>query len=259
MEGLSRHISIELNGSDFALLDPLLILQTVDEQSVKSRATTQTILGRDGASVSQLRRDQLDIKIEFAIRSKDPETRIDVMHKVNAWAQGGGILTTSYRPGYWLYVLPSVMPSISDVRKWTGNLSFTLTAYSWPYWQSSNHVSFDFPASQASGDGSWQIWDTMGQLPVEFAITPSGVMSSFTVTVNGKSISLTGLNTSRSITLEYTVDQHLQRIIGSTGSLLRHRAAESADELLAGPGANTVSYSASCPCTVQLRVRRMQT
>ena len=72
----------------------------------------------------------------------------------------------------------------------------------------------------------------------------------------GTSIALSGLSVAASTPVKlYHDERGILYITAGTASLISYRSAASADELIAQPGINDVSFTASTACTVSISVR----
>ena len=205
-----------------------------------------------GAYISNRSRDALRVTIEFELYIYDPVMRQAACADVVRWANGTA-LKVSDRPGQVLQVVCDDPPAISSALRWTDTLAVSFLAYETPYWVA------DAPVSVTANNTSTNLYvpgnvpNTLAKARVDAVITAGSAITSATVTVNGKTISLSGISVGSGSTIVFSHDESgiLSIKTGST-SLLDKRTAASADDLLADCGAvNTFASNRNCTFSVK--------
>ncbi len=126
-------IDCRLNGVSLASLDDALCVLDVKELSPKMR-TSALALQPDGRRILRRTRESLSIEITFAIHHEEPENRRRVQQAIHAWAEKGGVLTVSDRPGRQIRMQCASLPAMA-AQDWTSPLTLTLISADAPYWE----------------------------------------------------------------------------------------------------------------------------
>ena len=201
-----------LNGVELDSLDDRILIQGIDEAAGRDQVTAVSLGGAPGSRMTGKHRDWLDVTVRFTINEKSyrPGNRDEVMDKVKAWAENGGVLTVNYKTGKQLSVICFQQPAAGDLAT-RREYSIVFRAYGVPYWE----------------DG--------------------GALQNVTVSVNETEMSFTGLNLANNGSL---VVDHAEaggilylRAMAGEDSVLGKRSGN--DELILKPGNNTIAYEAS--------------
>lgn len=250
---MPRHVEAWVDGVALSTLGAILI-QQVHEDPAQLEIITGERPGRYGERLISTRRQSLRVAIEAAIQERfDLAGRSSIQEQLAAWAHGS-VLELSNHPGRRLLVSCSAEPTLGEVRDYTTNLRVEFTAHAVPYWEDS--LNSGIAISGSSGSGTLLIPGTV-QTPVGLTIKPTGAaLTSFTATVAGQQIALTGLNVAKNGILTFARDSRDDLIILYNGaSQLSHRSAASVDDLLIQPGSAAVSFAANTACQVTFSVR----
>ena len=240
-----------LNGADFSGIDEKLYIEDIQEVTTLSVETDKRP-GHGRTLLNAPAHDTIQITIRFKLKERDLTARSGIISAVQAWACAGWI-TISTRPMQRLFVYPTVFPKVS-AWKWSEQLEITFTAYGEAYWQDVAPVT-----ASGTGTGGTASLTPLGTdtCYLEAEITPSAALTSAVLTVNGRTITLSGISVAsgKTLTIHYDTDHRL--CIDADGvSLLAYRTGDSADDLLLTPCQTneiTFTFSASCAYVFQAR------
>lgn len=245
---------VALNGTELDSLDNSIIISKVDEEeAVKSISAVSRAC--PGQRVTNNHRDYIGVTVSFYIRLKKDSLagRDAVLDKVRKWARNGGYLTVNYKIGKRLKVTCTELPGGNDLANWTAEYQVAFRAYEIPYWttaaetsMTSAYVSAGTTVS-ATNNGTE---DTPIDFSMEMNASATGTTNTLTVSLNGKTISFSGLGMVAGDKLRYYHDENGLALItlthnGTTTSAYSKRTEQSADELYVAPGVNSVGFSAT--------------
>lgn len=242
---MARHVDAWMDGIRLADLGAILI-QEVNEPAADQEITYGNRPGRAGRDVLVNKRRLLKVTIGFAIRELfNLSKRREILQAVAGWASGS-ILELSNHPGQQLHVQQKSAPSLGSVRDYTQVMNIEFEASVIPFWE--EKVPATYSMNGTSGSGTMHIPGTVDQAPVELTFTPSGTLTSLTVTASCKGvtqqIALTGMSVTGPVVFGRDSEDRLTIKTGNT-SLMRYRTQASADDLLIPCGLATVSFSAN--------------
>lgn len=233
-----------MNGKGLQDIDPTIIITDIREKAPSMRNITSEKGWGHGSRYVAGFRESLAVGIRFMIREYDVNKRRDICSRIRAWAQEG-YLTDSEHQGQRLYVVCTSFPNVDSAMKWTTELDLTLTAYDVPFWENETPSK----ASTSGTSGSLALAMTGStDAPLDLLITSANTMTDFTITVNGGSMTFTGLSTTK---LEITHDSRgILSVKAGEASALGKRTSASSDDLTVHYGTNTLTYSCNTTCTV---------
>lgn len=245
-----------INGVSLTDAIPNMILRNVYEDDPENDLMTGERPGMAGQRILSIKRTQLAVRIETVCREiYDLRARAEAVQAMAAWAQDGR-LELSNRPDQFLQCIVTKRPAPGTDRDYTQTFTVELAAIDCPYWQAM--VPDSVSGSGTTGTLHLTPGGTVKRIPLSFTVTPSsGTLTSFSVTVGGRTIALSGLSVSSSSSLVLDYDDHmLQRIrVGST-SVMSKRTAASADNLLVDPMTdNTIAFTADVASAVEFTAR----
>lgn len=231
---MTPRFSCALNGATPESLDPALRVTDITELPPRRRiATVPTI--RHGLRLLTRVRESLTVRISFVIPEYDPARRRALLQKLHAWADPGGALTTSDRPGQLLHVACDTLPMLSALA-WSDVVNIDLTAYETPFWQQAEETCVI-----TSGEAVLTLPGDAEDVPVSCTVTNTGSSAVTTVTLVCGSTQMTfsglSLHPGESLVLDAS-GAHLSAAVNGE-SMLMHRTGESSDLLLADSGAAT--------------------
>ena len=255
-----------LDGVAFSSIADELILTDIHEDDPRMDTVTSALPLRPGMLRTRNVRQSLSVTLHYVVRTQDVARRAAVHDLVTAWAINGGKLTINSRPGKQLLVVMDAPPALGSSMKWTDEVSLTLTAYAWPYWQST-------PAPSVTGtlvehNGSYVLHDVLtvgGAVAAPCTVMAydlGGELNSFRVAVGDTYFQLEdlGIQAGGALMISYD-DQGMLRIIPmgveDVSSRLHCRTADSHDDMLATPGDVPISVEADVPCTVRVTAKEM--
>lgn len=250
---MPRHVDAWMDGVALSTIGPILI-QQVHEDAPQLEIVNGERPGRYGERLLEIKRQSLKVTIEAAIRELyDLAARSRIQEQMAAWAQGC-VLELSNHPGRRLLVSRTAEPTLGAVRDYTATLRMEFTAYAVPYWEDLTPTALTKTGS--SGSGTLLIPGTV-ETPVLLTVKPTGgTLTSFTATVAGQSIALSGLSVAQNgiLTFERDIRDDLIILYGGASQLSK-RSAASVDDFLARPGSAAVSFTANTACQVTFSVR----
>ena len=252
---MSRRIDAVLDNVQLRDVGPILISQ-VNEPPAEMDITYGARPGRNGQDVLSCRRRSLRVSIEAQIKELyNLALRSSAQQAVAGWARGT-ILELSNHPGQQLHVKCRAYPALGEVRDYTSTLTIDLEADEIPFWE--EKIPSSGSGSGSSGSVQLFIPGTADEIPVDAIFTPSGTLTSLTITAAcggiSKTISLSGINVSSAVSMQHSAGSRLEIVSGSS-SLLPYRTAASADDLLIPAGMATISWSANVSGTAQMTAR----
>lgn len=246
-----------LNKKSLSAVDPSVYILDIAYGSPRFAIDTADKPGRNGQYVTGRNARNSSVVITFEIHEQDTERRQEVCRRVQAWAMGGGVLTTRDRRGQRLCVICEDPAAISSALKWTQPLKITLTAYEQPFWED------EYPRSATvSGTGAETTLYVPGfgaQTRVEATVKNSSgsTIDALTLTAGGTTMRFEGLALASGETLDIDYDENgLLRIRVGDVSKMSCRTAESDDDMMLSTGeGSTVSVSAEASVTAVFRAR----
>lgn len=253
---MARRMNVWLNGVSLSDAVPSVIIRDVYEDDPENDLMTGERPGYPGQRVLSNKRTRLTVRIEIAIRIlNDLKARARALQDVCAWAKDG-ILELSNRPDQRLQCIVTKRPALNTDRNYTQLFTIELAAISIPYWESviPDRVS----DTGTSGTLTMIPSGSVDQIPLSFMVTPSSeTLTSFSVSVNGYTISLSDLNVEAGNALTLYYDSNaLQWITADGVSVLSSRSAASDDDLWVYPNqSNTITYTAGTSSAVVFEVR----
>ena len=170
---------------------PLAIIRNVYENEPEAELLTGERPGSSGLRVLGQKRTQLTVRVEVVIREiHDLSIRRQAIKALCAWAQPGR-LTLSNHPDEYLECVVVKRPALGTDRDYTQTFVVELAAIACPYWQ----ARFPVSASGAGESGTVTLRPdgTVDRLPLSFTVTAQAALTAFSASVNGKTISLSGL------------------------------------------------------------------
>ena len=249
---ISRY-EAELNGIALSSLNPNILVLDIKHQSADPQTETYSVGKRNGSRIYRRYYESCSVTILFEIHEYNVWERQSICNAVSAWAKNGGKLETSDRKDQFLQCVCTSFPKVESAKRWTNELSITFTAYAFPFWQEKHIASKAFTGT--SGSGTLYIPGNADDALVEVDVKANASLSSVSLTVNGRTLSLTGLSLSTNDVIKISYDGNaIQSIKVGTTSLLDKRSG--VDDLLAKCGEyNSFSMSASASATVTFKVR----
>lgn len=257
---MPRHIEIYIDDVPVSITGPFIV-QEVHEDPPAIELTEGERPGRAGMLLLSAKRQTLKVAAEIAIREVyDLSARATHRETLTAWAHGllngqngGKTLRVSNHPYRHLAVACTADPALGPVRDFTAVARAEFTAYQIPFWENDIPELWTMTGVAAS---SSKVIPGTAPAPVQLTVTPSEeTLTTFTATVNGDFVALTGLSVPAGSSLLFTRDPLDNLLITVSGaSVLSRRTVDSADDLIAEPGLNNLSFSANTSCEVQARV-----
>lgn len=243
-----------LNDKALSSIDPVIYISDIAYQSPNLVRTSANIAGASGTHTSDtVFIGDTKISVSFAVRAYLTDERQRIVNAIVSWAINGGWLKLSDRPGQMIYVLPSRLPAVTSVMRWTDNLSIEFTAFDYPLWVDEQQQKVTLTNGETGSlylPGEWKSY-------VEAEITAGAVITSFAISCDDTDMILDNLTVSDGdvIKVTYSARHHILSITNGSVSLLNKRSANSDDDLIAVPGKNVVSFSADGTATCTLKVR----
>ena len=231
---MTTRFSCALNGVTPESIDPALRVTDLTELPPRRRvASIPTV--RHGLMLLRRVRESLTVRVSFIIPEYDPARRRALLSKLHAWADPGGLLTTSDRPGQQLTVVCDTLPMLSAM-SWSDEIHIDFTAYANPFWEyaeATQALTSDTSVLTLPGDAE--------EIPVSCRVTNTGTdaLTTLTLRCGDTQMTFTGLTLEPGDT--FTLDASGRPLTAyiNNESMLLHRTAESSDLLLADGGTET--------------------
>lgn len=252
---MGRRMNAWINGVSLVDAVPSAIISNVYEDDPENDLVTGERPGYPGQRVISRKRTRLTVKIEVVLRIvHDLAARATALQAINAWAQDG-ILELSNRPNQRLQMIVAKRPSLNTDRNYTQAMTVELAAIAIPYWEASE--TNKATATGTTGSVTLTPSGTVDRLPLCFTVKPGASLTSFSATVHGQTISLSGLSVAANTLLKLYYDADgLQWITSNGTSVISKRSAASADDLWVYPNQdNTIAYTASTSSEVTFEAR----
>ena len=253
---LSRRAA--MNGQYLDELHERIVIRGIDLGEIGNTVSTTTRMGGAGQRITGDHYDTLEVTVTFAIFVPQDEliTRRQIYEDACKWALQGGWLTISYMPDRRLWVDKVQISGAGELRNWNGEYSIRFQAYSVPFWQDVIPSSVT-KTSYTSGTFTLPVpgqFRTVAE--VEYKNTSGSAVTSFSITVGGSTIALSGISIADNATLKITHENNgLLRILNGSSSVYDKRTAASADDLYVDPGDATVSVTAGGAGTLKVSCR----
>ena len=253
---LSRRIA--LNGVQLDELYERIVIREISFGEVQETVSATSRMGGSGQRITGEHYETLEVTVSFAIMvpAKDMITRRRIYEDVCRWAMQKGWLTVNFMPERRLYVDKTQIRGAGDMRDWTGEYSITFKAYSVPFWQDIVPESISKTSVSSSTFNMMIPGQYRTVADAEFTNTSGSEIFTFSITVGGSTIALTGLTLANNKKLSiYHEDNGILRIKADGTSVYDKRTAASADDLYADPGVAAVSMTAGGAGTLKVSVR----
>lgn len=231
---MTPRFSCALNGVTPESIDPAFRVTDLTELPPRRRVSTLPTL-RHGLMLLRRVRESLTVRVSFVIPEHDPVRRRELLHRLHAWAEPGGVLTTSDRPGQQLQVVCDTLPLLTAL-SWSDEIQLEFTAYAVPFWEYEEltQVATDSAALLSlPGD--------VEEIPVSCRVTNTGASALTTLTLQcgATEMTFTGLNLSPGGVFALEAGGGLLRATADGTSVLMQRTGASSDLLMADGGADT--------------------
>jgi len=249
---MPRHIDVWVDGVALSTIGPVLVRQVYEDPPTLEISNGERP-GRYGQRRLMVKRQSLQVAVECQIRElRDLAARSRTAEALYRWANGSK-LQLSNHPGRHLNCYLSAEPALGEARDYASTIRMEWTADEVPYWE--DDLPEQLTISGAQSSGTLMVQGTVLS-PVSLTVTAGGALTTFSVTAGGSTVSLTGLSIPQGGVLTFERDA-LDNLMIRSGEtvLLNKRSADSADDLMAGPGPTPVSYTANASCEVQFTSR----
>lgn len=253
---LSRRIA--LNGQQLDELYERIVIREISFGGIQETVSATSLMGGSGQRITGAHYETMEVSVSFAIMvpAKDMITRRRIYEEVCRWAMQKGWLTVNFMPERRLLVDNVQIQGAGDMRDWTGEYSITFKAYSVPFWQNTVPMSVSKTSVSSSTFNMMVPGQYRTVADAEFTNTSGSQVTSFSITVDGNTIALTGLTLANTKKLSiYHEDNGILRITADGTSVYDKRSAASADDLYVDPGVAAVSMTAGGAGTLKVSVR----
>lgn len=249
---ISRY-SVTLNNTTLASLDSSILVLDVNYPARNTQDKTFEIAKRHGSRFYDRKFGEAYVTVSFEIHEYDISDRQEVCAKVVKWAKNGGVLEINDRPGQYLQCVCTSFPTVESARNWTDPLSITFTGYAIPFWQEKTAVTKTLTGTDDGG--VLNVPGNVDDALVECQVTAGASVTTFSLTVNNTTMTLSGLSLSSGNVVSITYDTNgIQSIKQGNTSLLSKRTG--ADDLLALCGeSNELYISADASITAVFSVK----
>ena len=228
---MTPRFSCALNGIPPESIDPALQVTDLTELPPRRRVTSVPTV-RHGLQLLRRVRESLTIRVSFIIPEYDPVRRRTLVSQLHAWADPGGVLTTSDRPGQRLIVVCDTLPMLSAL-SWSDVLHIDFTAYTLPFWEYECETQVTTDSSEElllPGDAE--------EVPVACEVTNTGAapLTAVTLRCGDTQMIFSGLDIAPGGVLSLSCSGGLLTAAANGASVLMQRTGDSSDLLLADGG-----------------------
>lgn len=248
---LKAAVACTLDGASLADAADGLLLIDVREDAPRMR--TATCPRPDGGTTTLLcQRESLSIRVELALHEPDPAKWRAAVSALSAWAEKGGMLRLSTRPGQRLTIDRAAL-SVPSAADWTDKLTLTLTASEVPWWEEEQPVS-----AVITETGLLTVPGSTGRAPVDVTVTNGGdgVLTQVKLVCGDTQMAFEGLALSPGDELTLSAARGMLTALVGQESVLTRRTALSDDLLLAESGkVSVLSVSADQSVSAAFSVR----
>ena len=257
LQKLPSRNRVWLNRQGLADIDPAVVIYDVSYEAPEITTHTVDRARYNGSRVMRQRMGSSSVTITFAVREYDPPRRQDIMHRITAWAMGGGILTTDDRPNQRLHVVCTSAPSVQSSLKWADSQEMEFSAFDQPFWEDVTPAVKSLTGTDESGqlNGVGAAADPFIEVRVEAAEN----VTALTLTAGDTSFAFSGISIAagEALVIEYDETHTLRIYNEDTGvSYLDKRSASSDDDLMIKVGRfSPVSFTANGLCTAVFKAR----
>lgn len=239
---LTRRAALE--GVQLDELRDEIVIRGTDPGITQERINTVNRMGGTGQRITMQHWETLEARVTFAIniRKRQLEERRLAFEEACDWARGGGWLTFSHMPGRQMYADRVVLPGSGDLWDWNKEFTIVFQAHGIPFWQEENPEE----ATADMTDGQMSV-NVAGNVRTVMDVTMQNIsgqnIRDITLTVNGRTITINGINLGGTDTLKihHGLDGLLRAEVGDTSV---YEKLEGADDLYADPGNAIISVKA---------------
>ena len=254
MKALRAHVlDAYLDGKSLRGVDARIHVTGI-RQEITEKQTFGENTGWDGRRRKRAKRELIRITIEFGLLEiHSVAAREAAIEAVNGWA-GDGYLSISSKPGRRAHVTCQGRAAVKEPQNPKESFSIVFETAESPFWEDQQPASLSL--SGLTGSGNFRIPGT-ADMNADVAVTPSGgTLNALTLSLGDSDMVFSGLSIPSGQTLLITHDENgYLRIRCGNESKLPCRTGESDDELNAGPGPVTASFTANTQCTVVFTAR----
>lgn len=231
---MNERFSCALNGVSAESIDPAIRVTDLTELPPRRRVVTAPTI-RHGLRLLQRVRESLTVRVSFLIAEYDPARRRELLQKLHGWAEAGGVLTTSDRPGLQLTVQCDTLPTMSALC-WSDEMYLEFTAYGVPFWEYA-----DLTQATTDSIATLNLPGNADECPVDVRITNAGTdaLTTLTIACGETKMSFGDMHLAPGGVLALTNEDGLLRATAAGESALLNRTADSSDLLLAVAGQAT--------------------
>lgn len=243
---------VALNGVQMDSLDSRMMVLSVATQAPQENDVTAQ-RGGIGTRFIRKQRTGLDVAVQCAmdIKKDSMDEREELMEAVASWAGSlPGWLTTAQKPGRRFRAESVKLPAAGDPFEWTNKYTFTFTAHAVPYWQDSEATEVTITAADENVSSIINPGTEATVCDASLTNPGSETIDSLTVRIGSSSFIFSGLGLEAGETLVISHDEEgLLNIRIRNGTTYRtamdKRTPESANDLAAAPGSNTIMITAA--------------
>ena len=242
---LNRRVA--LNGNYLDELHDGIVIRGITDGYPEETENTIARMGGVGMKVTDQHWNSLQVTVNFAILIQKIElaTRQEIFDMVKTWALQKGWLTFSHKPGKRMRVDKVILPAAGDLWNWTNDFVITFIARNVPFWQQESPESVTIDTAMNVSRYVPVAGNVQTVLDMDFTNVSGMTISSLRISVQGRTIQLTGfsLANGQTLSINHGTDG-LLRITAGGASMLNCRAEGSADDLYVDPGSRQVQISA---------------
>lgn len=248
---MTNRFSCTLNGVSPESLDAAIRVTDLTELPPRRRVVTAPT-ARHGLMLLRHVRESLTVRVSFLIAEYDPARRRALLAKLHAWADPGGILTVSDRPGQQLTVVCDTLPMLSAL-SWSDEVTIEFTAYRVPFWEYAEETTV-----ATASHATLTLPGTADECPVGATVAHIGSepLTTLSLQCGDTQMTFDALSLAPGGVFMLRMEDGLLRADADGESVLMKRTAYSSDLLLADCGTETaVSVTADQPVSAVFHAR----
>lgn len=219
-----------LDGLSLSRLDERICVLDIQEDAPEIARIAHPLI-HGGQRLHQTRQN-LTVRITFAIHEEQPSRRKAVLQAIRTWAAQGGLLTLADRPGQQLQVVCASLPDVS-AEDWTAPMTIAFTTTHCPWWEAKTATSVT-----GSGTLTLTLPGTADTAPVDAHITNASTQTITRLSIQCAStyIIFEGITMPAGSALHLTTERGVFSAVLNGESVLACRTPGSDDLLLAPCG-----------------------
>jgi len=245
---------VALDGVQLDEIDDRIMIQKIETGDGKENVNVVSLAGDSGSRVTSIHRDSIDVTVKFTIRLRKTEMadREKILEKANAWAFGGGWLTTNYKENRRIRVFRAQAAGAGDPWDWTKVYEIVFRACGVPYWQEKDPQSVMRQNTNSESMTLGVNGSAKTVVEASFQNTSGSTVNTFSLNTGESQMSFTGLGLANGETLVIDHNDNGEKCLlrlriksgSSWRSVLDKRTQGSDNDLHISPGVHRIQMTA---------------